>query len=70
VSRNLISDQLREALAREPSLYGLAAEAKISRQSLSRFVAGGRGLTLESVDRVAEALGLRLVQGRRRAKRT
>lgn len=64
-----MSDQLREAIAREPSMYGLAAQAGVPRQSISRFVAGGRGLTLESADRIAEALGLRLVQGRRRNKR-
>lgn len=64
-----ISDQLRDALrAEKRSLYELAAEAKVPRQCLSRFVNGGRSLSLETLDAVAGVLGLKLIQTRR-AKR-
>ena len=62
-----ISDQLRAALVEsKDSLYAIAAEAKVPRTSLSRFAAGARSLSLETLDAVARVLGLRLVQTRRR----
>lgn len=69
--RDLISDQLRAALADDGrSLYEIAAAADVPRNSLSEFVAGTRqSLALPTVDRVAKALGLRLVQTRRRGRK-
>jgi hypothetical protein len=65
-----LSDQLRTLLAKEPgSLYALAKDAGVPGSVLSRFAAGTRGLTLDSVDKIAGALGLLLVQTRRRPKR-
>lgn len=70
MSQDLISDQLRQFIAREPSsLYALAAECGLAAPVLSRFAAGKRSLSLESVDRIAKALGLRLVQARRRTRK-
>jgi plasmid maintenance system antidote protein VapI len=48
---------------------GLAANAVAEESGLppsvvSRFVAGDRGVSLESADRMIRALGLRLVEGR------
>jgi DNA-binding Xre family transcriptional regulator len=66
-----VSDVLREALAKDrASLYEIAAEAKVPRNSLSQFVAGTRqSLSLQTVDRVCEALGLKLVPAGRRRRR-
>jgi transcriptional regulator with XRE-family HTH domain len=65
-----LSDQLRE-LARDarPSLYELAREAGVDRSVLSRFVAGKRTITLETADRLAAILKLRLIAGRRGSPR-
>jgi len=63
-------DRLREALARsDESLYAIAARAGVPRQSLARFVAGERGLTLETASAVARDLGLDLIPTRRRPAR-
>lgn len=69
-SQDRVSDQLREFVSKEPgSMYALAKAADVPGPVLSRFAAGKRGLTLDSVDKIAGALGLRLVQARRRNKR-
>ena len=57
-----ISEQLREALEREDSLYELCAEARVSRSILTRFMRGERTITLETLDRLAEVLRLKLVR--------
>jgi hypothetical protein len=68
--KDLVSDQLRRFIADEPgSLEALGREAGVSGPVLSRFAGGLRGLTLDSVDKIAGALGLRLVQTRRRGRR-
>jgi plasmid maintenance system antidote protein VapI len=56
-----ISDQLREAIGNaDLSAYELAQEARVDRSVLSRFLAGKRSLTLDTVDRLAAVLKLRL----------
>jgi DNA-binding phage protein len=61
-----ISARLREAVRTSGrSMCATAREAGIDKASLSRFLSGERSLTLESAERLAEALGLRLVAGRR-----
>jgi plasmid maintenance system antidote protein VapI len=67
----LVSDQLRQAILGYGTAYSLAAAANVNRATVTRFLAGKTALTLESVDRLAEVLGLRLVQSRavRRANR-
>lgn len=60
-----VSDQLRHVIAgRGLSPHAVASAAGVAPSALSRFVRGERGLTLQSVDAVAEVLGLRLVEVR------
>lgn len=67
---DLISDQLRAALAADKrSLYLIAKEANVPRSAVCRFASGERSLGLETAAALAESLGLRLVQNRRRAAR-
>lgn len=64
-----ISDQLRREI-RDCGLsgYALAELADVARPMISRFVAGDRSLSLETVDKLARALRLQLAPNGRRAK--
>lgn len=60
-----LSDQLREIIRAElkdgsGSVYELAKDAGVDRSVLSRFIAGKRTMTLETADRLAELLKLRI----------
>jgi plasmid maintenance system antidote protein VapI len=56
-----LSEQLRERIAAAgPSVYELARDAGVDRSVLSRFLAGKRTITLETADRLARVLKLRL----------
>ena len=58
-----ISGQLRWYLERSgQSTYRLERETGVSNAALSRFLRQNRGLTLETVDKLAKYLGLRLVR--------
>lgn len=58
--RKRLTDEIREAMARsEKSRYAIARETDIDAASLSRF-SQGRGLSMESLDRLAECLGLHI----------
>jgi transcriptional regulator with XRE-family HTH domain len=58
-------EQLRELIeAAGPSVYELARDAGVDRSVLSRFLAGQRTITLETADRLAAVLKLRLIAGR------
>jgi antitoxin component HigA of HigAB toxin-antitoxin module len=58
-----ISGQLRWYLEHcGQSTYRLERETGISNAALSRFLRQNRGLTLETVDKLAKHLGLRLVR--------
>jgi hypothetical protein len=60
--RERVSTQLRQAIRDFPgSSYALAQAARVPRSALSRF-ASGRGLTVETLDRLAAALGLGLAK--------
>jgi plasmid maintenance system antidote protein VapI len=60
-----LSDQLRELIATAGlSVYELARDAGVDRSVLSRFLAGQRTITLETADRLAAVLKLRLIAGR------
>jgi plasmid maintenance system antidote protein VapI len=60
-----LSDQLRELIAAAgTSTYELARDASVDRSVLSRFLAGKRTITLETADRLAKVLKLRLVECR------
>lgn len=55
------SDQLRAAVLRSPKTrYALSQETGIAQSTLCRFVHGGGGLGLESIDKLWAALGLTL----------
>ena len=56
-----VSEQLRAAIAAAPvSRYRLAKRTGLDQGLLSRFMHGHCGLSLESIDLLAEALGLEL----------
>jgi len=64
-----MTDQLRRAIeTADKSRYKLAQETGIDQATLSRFMHGKGGLSLDGWDLLAEALGLELV-ARRPAKR-
>ena len=57
------TEQLRrEIKASGLSQYRISVEAELPREILSRFVAGKSGMSLASVDKIVEVLGLRLVK--------
>jgi plasmid maintenance system antidote protein VapI len=56
-----LSEQLRERIAASRlSPYELAAASGVDRSVLSRFLTGKRSLTLDTVDKLAAVLNLRL----------
>jgi len=56
-----VSDQLRDAIRNaDVSMYRISQETGVDKSVLSKFVAGHRNMSLESVDLVAEFLGLEL----------
>lgn len=56
-----LTTTLRAAIERDGrSVYRLCKDAGIDQASLSRFISGERGLTLESADKLAAALRLKL----------
>ncbi len=62
-----LTQTIQQAITKDQrTLVQLAAEAHISAGQLSRLVRGQRSITLETADRLADALNLRLV--RRRAR--
>jgi hypothetical protein len=75
----MISDQLREAIkqcveSRECSLNALAKLCEISQPALYRFAVGEkqpdgsyvyRGCSIDTADRIADVLGMRLTKARR-----
>jgi plasmid maintenance system antidote protein VapI len=66
-----VSDVLRAAIeASEMSRYRIAVEAQIDHASMSRFMHGQTGLSLENIDRLAVVLGLEMVPKRRTGRKT
>jgi transcriptional regulator with XRE-family HTH domain len=66
----LFSDQLRSAIENaKMSVYSLCRITGIDKAVMSRFMSGRRGLSLTSIDRICNVLGLRLVSGTRGAER-
>jgi transcriptional regulator with XRE-family HTH domain len=66
------SDELRQAVERSGlSRYAIGAATGLDEGSLSKFMAGERGLRMESIDKLAELLGLHIVTDadRERTKR-
>jgi plasmid maintenance system antidote protein VapI len=60
-----LSEEIRAAILKaDLSAYELARAAGVDRSVVSRFLAGRRTITLETADRIAEVLKLRLIAGR------
>jgi len=67
-----LSGQIRRAVRRSGfSHYRICFETRLDTGQFSRFMTGKRGLSLEALDRLADFLGLRIIDGRskRRTKR-
>jgi transcriptional regulator with XRE-family HTH domain len=59
----MISEQLREAIRRRGlTAYKVAKDAGVSHTIVQRFLDGDRGLNLDSADKIARTLRLRLVE--------
>ncbi len=64
-----VTEQLKQAIrASGKSLNQLGKESGVSQPQLSRFLAGKRTLTLPMVDKLCDALGLRLTDQPRRPR--
>jgi len=64
-TRIKLSDQIRRAVDNcGKSRYRLAKETGISEPTLSRFMSGERGLPMVTLDRLADYLGLDIVQSK------
>ena len=60
-----LSDQLRQILLDSGlTRYAIAKQSGVTQASLSRFASGERGLTTDSLDALADTLGLELVAKR------
>ena len=54
-----LSEQVRRAIQDSgKTQYRIAKESGVDKGALSRFMSGERGLTLESLDRLTDYLGL------------
>ena len=68
--RTKLSDQLRQAIeTADKSRYRIALEAGIHHATLSRFIHGKGGLSIDGLDRLAEVLGVELVAKRARGEK-
>ena len=66
---NSFSDQLRQAVrASELTRYSISVRTGIDQGTLCRFIRGEWGMSLDSVDRLMECLGLEIRPGRRKRK--
>jgi hypothetical protein len=60
-----LSEQLRAAIMNAPiSRYAISRQTEIPEAVLSRFVHGKSGLSVESIDKIGELLGLSLAASR------
>jgi len=65
-----LSDQLRRAVDESGlSRYRICAEIGLAQSILSRFMSGKGGLSLATIDRLADLLELSITTARRRSKR-
>jgi transcriptional regulator with XRE-family HTH domain len=62
--RTKLTDQLRQAIDHsDKSRYQIAKETEMDEATLSRFMHGKGGLSMDGLDRIAECLGLNLTTG-------
>jgi plasmid maintenance system antidote protein VapI len=61
-SSSTFSDQLREIIRRDRrTIYAIETAAGTPRGGVGRFLSGERGLTTDTLDRLAGVLGMRVV---------
>lgn len=62
MSMSRILDEIRRAIENSPKTrYRLSKDARIPESQLSRLMTGEKGLSFDSLDRLADALGLEVV---------
>jgi ribosome-binding protein aMBF1 (putative translation factor) len=62
MAHNKLSDEIRNAVnASGMSRYAIAKSLEIAESTMSRFMSGKGGLSMDYIDRLAELLGLHLV---------
>jgi transcriptional regulator with XRE-family HTH domain len=62
MARKRFSDQIRDAInGSKMSRYRICADIGLSQPSMSRFMNGKGGLSLETLDRLANSLKLRVI---------
>jgi DNA transposition AAA+ family ATPase len=65
-----LSDELRQAIERSGvSRYSIWQQTGIDQGSLSKFMDGERGLSIESIDTIAELLGLHICAADAKSRR-
>jgi len=68
--RTTLSDQLRRAVDECPeSRYRICRIIGMDQANMSRFMSGQTGLTLDTADRLAEFLGMELVERSREGRK-
>jgi hypothetical protein len=68
--RETITESMRRLIAEsDETEYAIAKATGISKSALSRFRTGGRGLTTQTLDILAEHFGWRLVAAERPKKK-
>ena len=56
-----LSDQVRQAVQKCPtSQYRIAKELKVAESTISRFMTGKGGLSMDVLDRMADLIGLQI----------
>jgi hypothetical protein len=64
-----LTDQLRQAISTSgKTRYAISKETGIGQDTLSLFVNGKRGLSMEVMDKLGECLGLRIVADNSKSK--
>ena len=67
--RETFTEQLRRAIRDcGETRYSLAKRTGIDQSTMSRFVTGNRGLSMEALDRLFDALDLEVKPRKRKAK--
>ena len=65
-----LTEQVRQAIDNcGESRYRICIETGLDRATLSRFMSGERGLSMEALDTVADYLGLSIVRDRKPVQR-
>jgi len=68
--RTKLSDQLRRAIADcGQTRYAISKATGIAESTLSRFMAGERGLPMKTLDRLADYLDLDIIAGKSRRRK-